>query len=337
MGKITIKSSDALKWGFLGQIGRSAGKDAYNYAKKSLFTDEYVDTSSVDASKLGETDSEGHFTYNGYEHTSVGEYIGWLIGITLLPPIIAPILFLKALYRLIRHSVRFVDLYDCPVRKKDRRARNGMRYLGTETIKFVYRKPFDEAINGIQVNNKPNKAVLHTKIDIALYFVLAIVGFCWFGYVHNKMQIAEEKESIEKEVALQRLTHWTDTTFVDNFTQASTSIRYVLPTKQGKLYPDFVLIKQNRSYYFFSKTSYLFDKDDTDIKLFDKGSIILGKIGDYDFLLDEKKRIELDLGIYRKHTYPYRHNIPQKIKSRIPSCDSIQVRADGIVYTIHCK
>lgn len=334
MGKLTIKSSDALKWGFLGQIGRSAGKDAYNYAKTSLFNDEYVDTSSVNVSKLGETDSEGHFTYNGYEHTSISEYVGWLIGITILPPIVAPILFLKALYRLIRHSVRFVDLYDCPVYKKDGRSRGGMRYIGTKTVKFVYRKTFDTAVNGVQINHKPNKAVQHTKIDIALYFLLAITGFCWFGHIYNDMNIAEEKERMEKSIISEKVTHWTDTTYTDSFTQTSTHTRYILPTKQGQLYPNIALINKNQSYYFYTTSSHTLK--DSDVKLFDGANTILGKIGDYN-ILDDKKYINLDLGVYNKFTYQYRYNIPQKIKSRISSCDSIQVRTDGVVYTITCK
>lgn len=182
MGRLRIKSSDILKWGFLGQIGRSAGRDFYKGAKNlaKTYSDTYIDTSSVDMSKIGELDDTGHFVYNRFEYTTRFEYVLYLIAIIILPIIFAPIMLVKAFRRLFRRKVHFVNIYNCPTYKK-----NGGYLIGYTPMEFKYVKSYSDAAQGIQINGSKNDAVKKAKSEIVFYFLLAFIGFSWMYQVHS--------------------------------------------------------------------------------------------------------------------------------------------------------
>lgn len=324
MGK--YNGFDALKFGFFGQIGRNIGKDAYRSVLNSV---NYEDTSSVDKSQLGAVDANGNFSYHTYKKTSVTEYIFWLIFIGIMPHLFTLIIGCKTCVRVFRRKVRFVIYCNCRVYKDN----NHNDYIGERPVPFEFRKSFDEAEKGINIGDKKDNPVLGTRINTLMYVILTALGICWSYFIIAEIKSTNKEEEQNKKAVFEKMTQWNDSILYDDFTQSSTTIRYLFPeTKDSVISDMLILVQVNNNLYFYT-SSLCFSK--AELK-FNNAEIIT--INDFDTdILDKDSTFIVKPSGFEEMKFSYRYEIENEVSSKIENSSEFAIRLDGNVFRFKNK
>lgn len=307
-----FSSTDAAKWGFFSQLGQLAAKNVYQSVQDS--SKYFIDTNSALEEKKGKVDANGYFTYDGYECASFWKYIGLLLGIAILPPIIAPILFFKGLIRFISGKVRFFSITECDVYEISTK-----KYVGKTPAKVPFKKSFSESKYGINSSSYKHP-ILRTTIDNILYIALAILGGYWTYCIYTTYKANEAQITSQENF----YTQWHDTIIVDSFTnEIIDEFSYIVSRSNKKFAKDVILINRNNKFLIYTSSSFLLDEDD-DVKICTGNASSIIKLGDEDFY--STNQINMHYGTLGSQEYSSSFTLDKKQYGNISKADSMIIR-----------